>query len=203
MRGSLDPMDDRKLLLDRLREHSSRGPTELLRDHRDWLGPCKLPEPIEVVVAPRLLPARHVSWSRYTSPAPDSDCNRPPHEMQPSPDVPSTARGVPSLLRVLAQTALVTVAHRCANDRLGVSLQALHDPQFLALPIGLNPRAKNSTDRICEDAKLGRKASRDCSVMFAFQIARKFVQIDHHVRCSGATKRHHAHASLRGKILAQ
>jgi hypothetical protein len=39
--------------------------------------------------------------------------------------------------------------------------------------------------------------------MFAFQIARKLVQIDHHVRCSGATKRRHAHASLRGKILAQ
>jgi hypothetical protein len=39
--------------------------------------------------------------------------------------------------------------------------------------------------------------------MFGFQIARKFVRIDHHVRRSGATKRHHTDASLRGKILAQ
>jgi hypothetical protein len=50
---------------------------------------------------------------------------------------------------------------------------------------------------------LGASSSRDHSVMFDFQIARKFVQFDHDARCSGATKRHHARASLRGKILSQ
>lgn len=196
-------MDDRKLLLDRLREHSSRGPTELLRDHRDWLGPCKLPEPIEVVVAPRLLPARHVSWSRYTSPAPDSDCNCLSHEMQPI-QMCRPRQGVfrhtsafwhklhlsPSLIEARMNGWVSACGHFTT-----------HSP--LRCPSGSIRARKDSTYRICENAELGRKAPRNRSVMLGFQIARKFVKIDHHVRCNGATKCHRTCQNLRSIVLTQ
>ena len=67
---ALDPMNDRELLLDRLREHGSRGPTELLRYHRDWLGPCKLPEPMRSS-------SLHDCFQRAMSPGPATQAPRP------------------------------------------------------------------------------------------------------------------------------
>jgi len=49
----------------------------------------------------------------------------------------------------------------------------------------------------------GEKRRETAKPRSLFEKARKFVEIDHDVRCSGATKRHCSLQNLRATILAQ